>query len=234
VARVVRGADGALGAFVHGQPEIDDGLRALFRAADRFGLPLDFHADEGLAPGLRGVERIADMALATGHQGPILCGHACALSCLAEGDLSRVTDKLARAGIAVVTLPATNLFLQDRSAAGSPRRGLAPVRALQAAGVRVVVGGDNVRDAFCPAGRHDPLWSLGLAALAAQLDGPAGCLLPMITTDAARALGRDAVTVDGAPLQALQLLPAPGTGALLCGQVPDRQRLSDLILEDAA
>lgn len=234
VARIVQEASGVLGAFVLGHRETEAGLRSMFRAAERFDVPLDFHVDEGLDPALDGFSRIAEVALETAFAGPVLCGHACSLSSLTQPALSRVLDRAAQADLTVAVLPSTNLFLQGRRDGAPDRRGLAPLRDLQAAGVRTVVGVDNVRDAFCPVGRHDPLWALGLAVLAAQLPDAIGNHLPMITTDAARALRARVVTVDGARASDLIHVGVDGTAALLSGDGAGPTRLDRMALEAAA
>lgn len=208
---------GVPGAFVFDQPERDAGLANMFREADRLGLPLDFHVDEGLAEGLDGLERIADAALEVGFEGPVLCGHACSLANFPETEVARIADKLARAGIAVAMLPQTNLYLQGRVNGTPDRRGVTRIRELRSAGVTVTLGADNVRDAFCPIGRHDPLHILGLSVLAAHLDPPLGDHFPLITTNAQRALGLASRTVDGAAIGDLLVFDATDSSELLCG-----------------
>ena len=53
----------------------------------------------------------------------VLCGHACSLMNRTDPEVQRIAGKLARAGISVAALPATNLYLQGRSAGtpGPPR-----------------------------------------------------------------------------------------------------------------
>ena len=215
IARIVARDGGVLGGFVLEHPERKEGVEAAFALADRFGLALDFHVDEGLASSLDGVEMIADIALARGHEGPVLLGHACALMNVTGPNLTRIADKLARAGISVTALPTTNLYLQDRNEGTPDRRGLTRIHELRTAGVNVVLGTDNVRDAFCPVGRHDPRWSLELAVLAAHLDPPLGDHLPMITTGARRAMGLEPITVDGAMASELLVFTASSTSELL-------------------
>ena len=233
IARAIARDGGVLGAFVLDQPHRRAGLRAAFAAADRHGLALDFHVDEGLEPGLDGLRLIVETAEETGFQGPILCGHGCALSLMPPDDLARLAERMARAGIALAVLPSTNLFLQGRSAETAPPRGLAPLHALREHGVRVVIGTDNVRDAFLPLGRHDPLWALSLAALAAHLDAPPGQWLPMVTTEARAALGLPPVTVDGAALTDLMAYDATSTTDLLTGAPPPRP-LQPMMMETTA
>ena len=55
IARLLSPHRGVLGAFVLHQPERKAGIRAAFSAAERFGLALDFHVDEGLDAGLDGL-----------------------------------------------------------------------------------------------------------------------------------------------------------------------------------
>jgi cytosine deaminase len=76
---------------------------------------------------------------------------------------------LADAGVAVVTNPRTNLFLQARGVEAGPPRGLAGVRALLETGVLVAAGADNVQDPFYVIGRSDPLETASLLVSAAHL-----------------------------------------------------------------
>ena len=64
-----------------------------------------------------------------------------------------IAEAVAAAGIAVVALPATNLFLQGRDHQQAMPRGLTAVRALLEAGVVVAAGADNLQDPFNPLGR---------------------------------------------------------------------------------
>lgn len=215
IARMAAEAGGALGVFLYDQPERRDAIRAAIRLAEVHGLPLDFHVDEGLDDGLDGVTLIADAVIETGFEGPVLCGHACSLANLQGDDLARAVDLIARSGVAVAALPTTNLYLQDRRDGAPDRRGLTRIRELAAAGVPVVVGSDNVRDAFCPLGRHDPLASLSLAALAAHLDPPCGDWAPMIATAAEAALGLPPTHIDGAAIENLLIWEAETTADLI-------------------
>lgn len=231
IARQIGSAGGVLGVFVLDQPDRRDGIRNAFEAAEKYGLALDFHVDEGLAPGLDGLGIVAEAAVETGFQGPVLCGHACSLMNLEAEALKSLADKLARAAVAVACLPSTNLYLQGRSHGTPDRRGLTRVRELLDAGVRVLAGTDNVRDAFCPLGRHDPLHSLALTALAAHLDPPYGAYLPMITTSAQTALGLAPTYVDGAAIGDLLLFDAASTPDLLAGGIAPRA-LADALQGD--
>ena len=220
IANEIASKGGVFGVFVLNQAGRQEGIRHAFEAADRHGLALDFHVDEGLDHRLDGLETIAELAIETGFQGPVLCGHACHLMNLDTEAFKKLTEKLLLSNISVVSLPATNLFLQGRAAGTPDRRGVTRIRELRAAGVPVVVGTDNVQDAFCPLGRHDPRQSLALAVLAAHLDPPFGTHLPMITTSARKALGLEPNHVDGAAIKDLIVFGAASTSDVLAGVSP--------------
>lgn len=217
VGATVAHSGGVLGAFVLHHDQVATGLARIFDVAGTHGLMLDFHVDEGLG-GYNGLEAIADAALACEFQAPILCGHAVSLMDRTSDDFARIADKCARAGITICTLPVTNLYLQGRTDGTPDRRGITRLRELRAAGVPVIVGSDNVGDAFCPLGAHDPLAALALACVTAHLDPPLGDWLPCITTDAARALGLPPGHMDGAAVADLLCCDVTHTADLISGR----------------
>ncbi|CAA9418265.1 MAG: Cytosine deaminase, partial [uncultured Quadrisphaera sp.] len=76
---------------------------------------------------------------------------------------------VARAGVSVVALPQTNLFLQGRGVPAAVPRGLTAVRALLDARAVLAAGGDNVRDPFNPMGRSDACEAASLLVSAGHL-----------------------------------------------------------------
>ena len=231
VARCLARDGGVLGVFVLDQTRKVERLQRVFGLAERHGLALDFHVDEGLAEGLDGLDGIAGVALDRDFQGPILCGHACGLMNVTGDALDRLLEKVAAARLTVVALPSTNLYLQGRAGGGTPeRRGITRLRELRAAGVTLAVGSDNVGDAFCPLGSHDPMANLGLAALVAHLDPPYGPWLTCVTTDARRALGFAEVFIDDAQVGDLLCADATHSAGIVAGA--RRVALADLISEE--
>jgi cytosine deaminase len=217
VQQVAQSEGAVLGVFVFDQPNKRVLLRAALELAAANELPLDFHVDEGLGAGLDGLQTIAELVRETGFALPVVCGHACSLANLAGDELHRTLEAVAVAGISVVALPTTNLYLQDRQAGTPQRRGITRLRELADAGVAVALGSDNVGDAFCPLGAHDPIASLAAAALAAHLDPPYGRWLPLITSDARRMLGLPALYVDQASINELLVSEARHTAELVAG-----------------
>lgn len=132
-------------------------LDLLFEFAARSGLPLDMHIDEHLDSGRLLFDAVIERTRAYGMQGRVTAGHCCALSAAMPEEATRIIAGLAEAGIAVVTLPAANLFLQGRETERLPPRGLTRVRELLDAGVPVAAASDNIQDPFIPIGSGDLL-----------------------------------------------------------------------------
>ena len=220
VATRVAECGGVLGSFVLHHQKRDAGIENCIREADRHGLALDFHVDEGLDPALDGLALIEQAVRMHRFEGPVLCGHACSLASQPADQVTALGEKLAETGIAIVSLPSTNLYLQGRGTGTPKPRGLTMIQELQACGVDVCLGTDNVRDAFCPVGRHDPLHTLSLAVLGAHLDPPMAAHLPMITTTPRMAMGLTPKFVDEAKLEDLIAFDTPELSSLLSHPFP--------------
>jgi cytosine deaminase len=154
--------DGILGGITFlGEPpgpKLELALDRVFGAALAHGLNLDLHVDESCSPDARSLERIALAALRHRFKGSIVAGHCCSLAQASEADAARVIERVGEAGIAVVSLPMCNMYLQDRAARRTPRlRGVAPLHELDAAGIAVMVASDNTRDPFYAYGDLDML-----------------------------------------------------------------------------
>lgn len=153
---------GVLGGLTYMGPPPDaklaHALDRLLQAAAAHGLDVDLHVDESDSPDARSLEAIADAAIRNRFKGRITAGHCCSLSLFTEADRARVIEKVGAAGIAIVSLPMCNMYLQDRVAGRTPRwRGIAPLHELDMAGVAVAVASDNTRDPFYAYGDLDML-----------------------------------------------------------------------------
>jgi cytosine/creatinine deaminase len=205
LGRAVAAARGVLGVFVYPAPHVAALIPLAFDLAERFDLALDFHVDEHLSPPIANLPTVARLAAERGWGARTVCDHACLLSAMAAAERDATLDAVAAAGIGLVSLPYTNLHLQDSSHApphATPRqRGILPVHEAAARGIDVAFGSDNHRDPFFPAGDLDPLQTLALAALGAQLDDPLPRWAHAVTRTPARRLGLawDGVLRPGAP-----------------------------------
>lgn len=184
------GGTAALGAFVYRNDELGAKLEQVFAAAAAHQLALDFHVDEGLEPDAQGLRKIAELAMERRHKGQILCGHACSLSAQALAQAEQTLRLCAGAGIHIVSLPTTNLYLQGAWDHTPVERGVTRLKEAATLGLRPCIASDNVADPFYPYGSYDLFETFGLAVQIAHL-APAGDWLDSITVSPARALGLD-------------------------------------------
>lgn len=161
------------GDVVGGCPHLDDDPAgandALIDIAAETGRDIDVHTDETLDPSRLTLEHLARRVLETGFAHRVTASHCVSLGVQTETRQREVADLVAEAGISVVALPQTNLFLQGRSNQTAMPRALTAVKALREAGVNVCAGADNLQDPFNPMGRGDPLETAALMVMAAHL-----------------------------------------------------------------
>lgn len=158
---------------VGGCPHLEDDAIAatenFLSIAGEAGLPVDLHTDETLDPRKLFLEHLARRVTELEFPFGVTASHCCSLGVQPEAVQRRVSEHVAHAGIHVVALPHTNLFLQGRDHQSAMPRGLTAVKALREAGVNVCAGADNLQDPFNPVGRGDPLETAGLMVMAAHL-----------------------------------------------------------------
>jgi cytosine deaminase len=183
---VAMGAD-IIGCCPHLEEDPEEATDVILELAGELGVAIDLHSDETLDPHVLAVEYLAERVVATGFEYAVTASHCVSLGVQPEAVQRRVADKLAVAGVSVIALPQTNLFLQGRDHQAAMPRGVTAVRALREAGVVVAAGGDNLQDPFNPLGRGDPCETAGLMIATAHL-------LPddawaSVSTEARRVLG---------------------------------------------
>jgi cytosine deaminase len=116
------------------------------------------------------VATMADLVSETRFPYPVTASHCVSLSVQSPPVQQSVSEQVAEAGITVVTLPQSNLYLQGRDHPVATPRGMTALHALRAASVTVAAGGDNLRDPFNPVGRGDALEIAALMVTAGHLD----------------------------------------------------------------
>ena len=180
-----------------GCPHLDDDrtgcLDACLQAAADAGRPIDLHTDETLDPEVLGLRDFARLVSTSGFAFGATASHCVSLGMQDEYTQHAVAAEVAEAGIAVVTLPQTNLFLQGHAHRSAMPRGLTAIRPLLDAGVIVAGGADNVQDPFNTMGRADPLETAALLVMV-------GHLLPheayeAVSTSARAAMGLEPVSI---------------------------------------
>jgi cytosine deaminase len=215
IAREVKRAGGVLGAFVYRNEGIVHKLGRVFDLAQQHGLALDFHVDEGLDIEATGLRSIAQLVRARDFGQGVVCGHACSLSVQEDAVAAETLALCAGAGIHLVALPTTNLYLQGAWDRTPVQRGITRIREAAARGLRASLATDNVQDAFYPYGSYDLLETFGLGVQAAHL-APAGDWLDTVTVSPAKALGLawDGRIAPGCPADLL-VLSATGEHELI-------------------
>jgi cytosine deaminase len=203
--------------------EMEYCLDMLFALAKEYGLDIDLHVDETLDPSAMTLRQVAEAAIRSGFRGKVTCGHCCNLSTQPE-EVFLETIKLCReAGVAIVTLPMCNLYLQDRAAARTPRlRGVAPVHELSAAGITVAAASDNCRDPFYAFGDHDLIEVYREFVRIAHLDMPFGDWARGVSATPAAIMGLDTGVIRKAAPADLVLFRARSMNELLSRPQADR------------
>ncbi|MBI4921045.1 MAG: cytosine deaminase [Devosia nanyangense] len=175
VARRAKQAGGLMGGSVAVFDRSKQAMLAVVDKAGELGIDLDIHADETGDPAAHALEHLAEAVIETGFTGKVLAGHCCVLTVQDEMTQKRTIEKVARAGIAIVSLPMCNLYLQDRAEGGyrTPiRRGVTLLHEFRAAGVEVAIASDNTRDPFYAYGDLDALEVLREGARILHFDHP--------------------------------------------------------------
>jgi len=187
---IKKGAD-VIGAIPYNDFSAEKHIDFVFDLAQKFNKDLDLHQDFADDADQISIEYLAQKTIDYGMQGRVSAGHMTALAALSPEKLNKIIKLLAKAKISVMCLPATDLHLGARNDAYNVRRTLTPVRALRDGGVNVVLATNNIRNAFTPFNNGDLLQITALAMPACHLGGVQDqkTLLPMITTNAALALG---------------------------------------------
>ena len=157
--------------LVGGCPHLEGGdtlgpTEFFLQTATDHGVGVDLHTDETLDPTARGLAELAEL-VSSGFEHQVTASHCVSLSMQPEEEQRATAEAVAAAGIGVVALPHTNLFLQGRNQSPMPR-GLTAVAALKAAGARVAAGADNLQDPFNPVGRACPFETAGLMIMTAH------------------------------------------------------------------
>lgn len=184
------GAD-VVGGIPYNDTPADEHIDLVFNLAKKYDKPIDFHQDFKDDADTITIEYICDKTIAEGMQGLVSVGHLTAIAALPPEKLEPILKKIADAKINVMCLPATDLHLGARKDTYNVRRAVTPVRKLRDAGVNVCLATNNIRNAFTPYGTGDLMHIAMLAIPVCHLGGADDLptVLPMLTTNAAKAIG---------------------------------------------
>ncbi|MEA5465381.1 cytosine deaminase [Leptothoe sp. PORK10 BA2] len=192
LAQLVAESGGVLGGVAFMNDDLVPQLDQVFTLAKRYGLELDFHADESLDPDDITLRYVAEAALRHDFQAAITCGHCCSLSVQAPDVVEQTLTLVKAAHIGIVSLPMCNLYLQDRQPEHTPRyRGVTLLHELHQRGISVALASDNCRDPFYAYGDHDGLDVFKQSVRIGHLDRPFDHWPTSLTSRPAQMMGLD-------------------------------------------
>ncbi|KAJ1559804.1 hypothetical protein HK405_009287 [Cladochytrium tenue] len=186
------GAD-VIGGCPYTDPDPDRHIDQIFDLAQRHDVDVDFHLDFDLDPDHTDLPKVIAETLRRGYHGRVAVGHMTNLSAMPPARVDAIAHSLAAARIAVVVLPATDLFLTGRNHDHLVPRGVAPAHRLASAGVVVAVATNNVLNPFTPFGDASLLRLANLYANVAQLssDEDLDLCFRMVSSLPAQIIARD-------------------------------------------
>lgn len=119
-------------------------LDAVFALADRHGTPVDIHLHEPSELGAFTMDLILERTAALGLAGRVGVSHAFHLAMLPEGRTAALMARIAALDVAIYST-------------GHPSAAIPSLKAMRAAGIRVGIGCDGIRDTWGPWGEPDML-----------------------------------------------------------------------------
>lgn len=162
-----------------------------FDTAEAYNVPLDFHADSSDDPAMLTCDYIAEQTIARSMQGQVSLGHLCLLDVLAPDHRGQVIDKLLKADIHAISLPATELHVKGRTDVCRTWRGITRIEELRRSGLNISISTNNIVNPFTPYGHPDLLRQALIAAMTGHLGNlnQLDWLLELVTVNPAQALG---------------------------------------------
>jgi cytosine deaminase len=145
------GAD-AIGGCPYTDTDPNAHLARIFDLAQQFDLDVDLHLDFDLDPSWSHLDEVCRQTERRDYSGRVTIGHATKLSALPPERLKAANAQLAKAGVAVTVLPATDLYLMGRDATHNAPRGLTLAHKLAGGGIVCSVATNNVLNPFTPFG----------------------------------------------------------------------------------
>lgn len=213
-----------IGSAPYVDPDPKQNIRIIFDIAQAFDCDVDFHLDflDNDEPLL--LPFVIEETVRRGWQGRVCLGHMTKLAALPPEELENLAHSLQTAGISILALPASDLYMMARRDTHNVRRGVAPIHQLANWGVNVGVATNNVQNLFTPFGDGDVLKICTLLAQVLQL-GTARShehCLTMATTRSARAIGISNHRIEPGCSADLVLLTANSVSEAIATAPPNR------------
>jgi cytosine deaminase len=166
------GADllGGLPLVEEGRENQERHIDLLFRLAMKYDKHLDVQVDESNSPEDFVLPYLVEKTLQEGYQGRVAATHCISLAAVEDAAALPVMEKMAEAEMAVIITPSCNLITRFPAKPGSrPHNSITRVGDLLKAGVKVVLGTDNIRDVFYPLGNGSMIREMHVLATTTRM-----------------------------------------------------------------
>lgn len=164
-------AIGAIPHFEFTREYSVESLHFAFEVARKYDLLIDAHTDEIDDPASRGLETMATLALETGLKEKVTASHTTAMGSYNDAYVYKLMRLLKMADINFVSNPLINMYLGGRFDTYPKRRGLTRVKELDAEGINVAFGEDDIKDPWYPMGNGNMMDVLHMGLHATQIMG---------------------------------------------------------------
>jgi cytosine deaminase len=171
VMALKRGAR-VIGAAPNFDPDHAGQIRRVFDLAREYDVDIDMHLDSGNSPDDMDIDLVCELTEKYKLGGRVAIGHGCKYSTMNVGGFHTLARRIADAGVAVTSLPATDLFMQGRDQTNNVRRGVVDVNVLVEHGVNCSISSNNILNPFTPLGDGSLIRMANLQANVCQIGHP--------------------------------------------------------------
>ena len=171
VQALQRGAR-VIGAAPNFDPDHAGQVHRVFELAREYDVDIDMHLDSGNSPEQMDIALVCELTGKYRLGGRVAIGHGCKYSTMKVDAFHALATRIADAGVAVTSLPATDLFMQGRDQTDNVRRGVVDVNALVEHGVNCSISNNNILNLFTPLGDGSLIRMANLQANVCQISHP--------------------------------------------------------------
>lgn len=164
-------AIGAIPHFEFTREYSVESLHFAFEVAQKYNLLIDAHTDEIDDPASRVLETMATLAPETGLKEKVTASHTTAMGSYNDAYVYKLMRLLKMSDINFVANPLINMYLGGRFDTYPKRRGLTRVKELDAEGINVAFGEDDIKDPWYPMGNGNMVDALHMGLHATQIMG---------------------------------------------------------------
>jgi cytosine deaminase len=161
-----------IGAAPNFDPDHAGQIHRVFDLAREYDVDIDMHLDSGNSPDDMDIHLVCELTEKYKLGGRVAIGHGCKYSTMKVDGFHALAARIADAGVAVTSLPATDLFMQGRDQTDNVRRGVVDVNALVERGVNCSISSNNILNPFTPLGDCSLIRMANLQANVCQIGHP--------------------------------------------------------------